>query len=149
MLKDHPLTWVLVADKCKAKIFRVAKFPKLEEISHLEHPASGLLNQDLVSSKPGRGFQSVGNSRSAYQAETEPKQVEAIKFAAEIGHVLHKASINGEFNELYLIAEPSFLGLLRQHINPQTQKLVVAEIGKQLTGSTKEAIQQHLAELKD
>ncbi|HEV8052904.1 MAG TPA: host attachment protein [Parachlamydiaceae bacterium] len=149
MSKNHPETWVLVADKCQAKIFRIVKFPKIEEISHLEHPASGLLNQDLISSKPGRSFQSTGTARSAYQSETEPKQVEAIKFATEIAQMLYKASNNGEFDSLYIVANPSFLGLLRQHINPQIQKHIVAEIHKELTSSNTEAIEQHLADLKN
>lgn len=149
MSKNHQETWVLVADKCQAKIFRVLKFPKLEAISHMEHPASGLLNQDLVSSKPGRSFQSTGTARSAYQPETEPKQIEAIKFATEIAEVLYKASNNGEFHELYIIANPSFLGLLRQHINPQIQQHIIAEIHKELTSSNKEEIEHHLSALKN
>jgi len=147
MLKEHPKTWVIVADKCKAKIFRIVKFPRIEEVSDLQHPESALHNQDLVSSRPGRTFQSMGNGRSSYQPETEPKQVEAIKFATEISHTLSTALNNGEYNQLYVIAEPSFLGLLRQHISPQVQKLILAEVGKQLTGSNKEAIEKHLAEI--
>lgn len=147
MLKNRPQTWVIVADNCKAKIYNVLKFPKLEEIANLEHPESRLLNQELVSSKPGRGFQSVGNSRSAYQPETEPRQVEAIKFASEIARHLYTAVNNGEFKQLYVIAEPSFLGLLRQHLNPNIQKLIVVEIPKELTSQSKEAIEHHLEEI--
>lgn len=149
MLKDHPLTWVVVADKCQAKIYRMLKFPKLEEISHFEHPESGLHNQDLISSKPGRGFQSVGKSRSSYQQETTPKQNEAIKFATEIAHQLNTASNQGKFNQLYLIAAPGFLGLLRQHIHSNIQKLIIGEMAKELTSSTQEEIEHHLRELKD
>lgn len=147
MLKDHPLTWVVVADNSQAKIFRVLKFPKIEEIFYLEHPESRLQNQDLVSSKPGRGFQSIGKARSAYQPETEPKQVEAIKFASEVAQHLYAALNKGEFNQLYIIAEPSFLGLLRQHISPQVQKHILVEVSKGLTSSDKEVIERHLSEL--
>lgn len=147
MLKDHPLTWVLVADKCQAKIFRIVKFPKLEEISRMEHPESRLQNHDLVSSKPGSNFQSIGKARSSYQQETEPKIVEAAKFATEIAHILYTASLNGEFNQLYIIAEPSFLGLLRKHINQNIQKTIVAELAKELTSSGIEIIEHHLADL--
>lgn len=146
-MNNHSNTWVVVADKCQAKIFRMGKAHKLEEISHLQHPESGLHNQDLISSKPGRSFQSVGNTRSAYQPETEPKQIEAIKFANEIANVLYEASNKGEFKNLYIIADPSFLGLLRQHIHPQIQKHIVAEIAKELTSSNIETIEHHLSEL--
>lgn len=148
MLKEHPHTWVIVADSSQAKIFRLGKFPKLEEISSLKHPESRLHNQDLVSDKPGRGFQSHGNGRSAYQPETEPKQVEAIKFAVEIAALLYTASNKGEFNQLYLFSEPSFLGLLRQHIHPSIQKNIVDEVAKDLTSSSTETIEHHLFALK-
>lgn len=149
MLKDNPHTWVVVADNSHAKIYQLKKFPKLEEIQHLEHPESRLHNQDLVSSKPGRGFQSIGNSRSAYQQETEPKQVEAIKFATELANLLYAACNKGEFNQLYLIAEPSFLGLLRQHLHANVRKAISAEIAKELTSSPIEAIERHIADLKN
>lgn len=139
-----PSTWVVVADNSKAKIFRLVKFPnKIEEITQLVHPASRLHNQDLISSKPGRSFQSGGTTRHAYQPETEPKQVEAIKFAREVVQYLSTAEKKGEFSRLYLIAEPSFLGLLRQLIHPEMQKLITNEIAKELTScdiSTVEAL---------
>jgi protein required for attachment to host cells len=146
-MQNHNHAWVVVADKCQVKIYRMTKFPKIQEITHLEHPESRLHNQDLISTKPGRGFQSVGTARSAYQQETEPKQVEAIKFATEIAHLLYTAVNNGEFKQLYIIAEPSFLGLLRHHISPQVQKCIVAELSKQLTTSSIEDIEQHLSDL--
>lgn len=147
MQKNHH-TWVVVADSTQAKIFRLAKFPKLEEIAYLEHPESRLHNQDLVSSKPGRGFQSFGNSRSSYQQETEPRQVEAIKFASEVANYLYTASNKGDFNKLYLFSEPSFLGLLRQHLHQQVNKCIAAEVAKELTSSSIEEIQHHLAALQ-
>lgn len=142
-------TWVVVADKCQAKIFLMEKAHKLKEIFHLEHPESGLHNRDLISSKPGRGFQSIdkGTTRSAYQPETEPKQIEAIKFASEIASLLYSASTKGEFQNLYLIADPSFLGLLRQHIHPQIQKHVIAEIPKELTQASVETIEHQISAL--
>ena len=147
MLKNHSHTWVIVADNCKAKIYKVLKFPKLEEIANIEHPEGRLLNQELVSSKPGRGFQSIGNSRSAYQSATEPRQVEAIRFASEIARHLYTAVNEGKFNQLYVIAEPSFLGLLRQHLSPNIQKVIIAEIPKELTSQSKESIEHHIEEL--
>ena len=140
-------TWVVVADKCHAKIYRMTKFPKLEEIAHLDHPESGLHNQELVSSREGREFQRFGTARSGYQQATLPKQAEAIKFATEIANFLYTASNNNKFNQLYLIATPAFLGLLRQPIHPQIMKHVLAEIPKQLTSANVQEIEQQRSEL--
>lgn len=147
-MEKNPTTWIVVADNSKAKIFRLVKFPnKIEEIAFLEHPESRLHNQDLISSKPGRNFQSGGTTRHAYQPETEPKAVEAHKFAREVSNFLTVAERNSEFNRIYLFAEPSFLGLLRQLISPDIQKLIAAEIPKELTSCDNSTIEQHLANL--
>jgi len=147
MPNHSPLAWIVVADKCKAKIYRSTKFPHIEEVSHFEHPASGLHNQDLISSKPGRSFQSFGATRHSYQPEVEPRQHEAIKFAIELARVLLVGKNNQEFNRLYLIADPYFLGLLRQHIDAEVQKLVAGELAKELTAFDKATVEHHLSEI--
>lgn len=146
-MPNKQTTWVVVADSCQAKIYHAVKPFKLEEIAFFEHPESRLHNQDLVTSKPGRTFQSGGVTRHAYETDVSPKQAEAIKFAIEIAHHLSSAESKGEFGRLYVIAEPSFLGLLRQHTNPQTQKTIVAEIPKDLTHSDLAMIEHQLSEL--
>lgn len=145
--KHHPFTWVVVADNCQAKVYRLVKFPKIEEISHHEHPDSRLHNQDLVSSRPGRGLQSGMGTRYSYAPETEPKQLEAAKFAKQMGDFLSTAEQKGEFKRLYIIAEPSFLGLLRQHISHETQKTIVGELARELTSHPISDIETHLSQM--
>lgn len=144
---NHSFAWVLVADSCQAKIYRVVSFPKIEEISFLQHPDSRLHNQDLISSKPGRAFQSVGTTRHAYEPETTPKKIEAMKFATDIANVLTQAANQNEFERLYVIAAPAFLGLLRQHISPGVQKKIYAEIPKEMTAFDVKAIEHQLSEI--
>jgi protein required for attachment to host cells len=145
--KLHTTTWVVVTDSSQAKIYRLVKFPKIEEISYFEHPESRLHDQDLVTSRPGRGFQSMGNARYSYQQEVEPKKQEAIKFAKSIARYLISAEEKNEFDRLYVIAEPTFLGLLRQNMTPGIRKKIVAELSKNLTTCDVATIENHLAEL--
>ncbi|MEI8125659.1 MAG: host attachment protein [Parachlamydiaceae bacterium] len=144
---NHAHTWVVVANNCEATIYRLVKFPKIEEISHLEHPESKLHNQDLVSSRPGKGSQRGGNISYSYESETGPKHLEAVKFATYLGDYLSSAEQKKEFNRLYLFAETSFLGLLRPHINAATKKTVVVEVPKDLMKSDIHLIEKHLADL--
>lgn len=145
--KTNSFAWVVVADSCQARIFRSVKFPQLEEISYLEHPESRLHNQDLVSAPPGRGFQRGGTSSYSYQSEIGPKQQEAIKFARQLATFLSSAERKNEFERLYIIANPSFLGLLRLHIDSGIQGKIFAEIAKELTSSDVATIEHHLAAL--
>ena len=141
------ITWIIVADSSLAKVFRLGKFPKIEEIGFVEHPESRLRNQDIAGSKPGRAFQSFGVSRHAYQPKSTPKKLEAEKFATFLGDYLTMAHENKEFSALYIIASPSFLGMIRQHIHPSLHKAIIAEIPKDLTTSTSLEIERHLTEL--
>lgn len=148
MSNQHQITWVVVADKCQANIYHMLKYPKLEKINRLEHLESGLHNQDLISSKPGHNGQRAGVAGYSYQPETEPKQLEASKFATELAHYLSTAEQKGEFHRLYIFADPSFLGFLRPHISKGTQKTIVAEVPKELTSHDITSIEKHISSLQ-
>lgn len=140
-------TWVLVANTSHAKIFRMVHFPRVEPLLAMEHPESRLHNQDLISSKPGRSFERAGTTRHAYEPKTDAKHLEIDKFAKEIGNYLSSAREKREFARLYVIASPEFLGVLRPHIDPQTEGTIVAEVAKDLAEHSQGEIEQHLAEL--
>lgn len=140
-------TWIVVANSSHAKIFRLSKFPKIEELTSMDHPEGRLHSQDLEGRKQGRTFQSFGTTRHAYQPETEPKDVEAEKFARTLCHYICEAHQKGEFSRLYIMASPYFLGVLRQNIKPATQKAIVAELAKDMTERSISEIEQHLASL--
>jgi protein required for attachment to host cells len=50
-----------------------------------------------------------------------------------LGDFLDKARAENRFVELVLIAPPKFLGMLRRSLSREAQKLVKAEIPKQLS----------------
>lgn len=139
--------WVVVSNSCQAKIFKIAKFPKIEIINTLEHPESRMHNVDLVSEKPGRAFDKVGVGRHAYSPVTEPKQVEVEKFAKDLGKYLNAAFKNKEFTRFYLIASPAFLGLLRKELENKTQEAIVTEIAKDMTEHVNEDIEEQIAKV--
>lgn len=145
--KSNSRTWVVVADTCQAKIYRVVKFPEIEEIASIEHPEGRLQAQELSTSKPGRGVQRGGGIRYSYEPEMDPKQIEAEKFAIHLTNLLALEVGKGEFNRLYIFAGPAFLGRLRNHMNPQVRKTIIAELNKELTNGTSEDIESHLKEL--
>lgn len=136
--------WVVIANGSHAKFFRVVKFPKIEEFAILEHPESRLRNQDLVSSKPGRTFESTSTARSAYEAQTDPHHLEIEKFARILGERLADAKREDAFERLYVMANPGFLGMLRPHLDTTTKQAIVAEIGKDMTDQPISAIEEHL-----
>lgn len=135
--------WVMVANSAKARIFK-AENQLLKEIEILEHPESRLHDRDLVSSKPGRTYDSVGPGRHAIEPLTSPKLNEFNFFAKTLSTFLHEAQRQGHFDRLYIIAPPTFLGLLRETLSPSTVQLIAGEVNKDITTFEPEVIRGHL-----
>lgn len=137
-------TWLVTANSSVARIYQIQGGFSLQEIKVLEHPESRLKAQDLVSDKPGRDFESVGNARHRMEPPTTPKQQEFISFAKEIAVFLNMEGQKGSFKKLYLSASPICLGLIRQHLNGNTVKLIAGEVDKDMTHIRPEEIISHL-----
>jgi len=137
-------SWLVVANSSLARIFKIEKRHELKEIKILEHPESRLHNIDLVSDKPGRDFESSGTRRHALEAKTLPKRLEFAIFAKDIADFLENARNKGEFDSLYIAANPSLLGLLRESLHSATLKLIKAEVDKDFTQMKIQDIPSHL-----
>lgn len=140
----HQETWVLVANSSQAKLFRLTQFPKIEPIQDFAHPESRLHDQDLISDKPGRNFDRMGTGRHSYESKHDPKSLEIDKFGKILAEHLNLAHENGDFSRLYLLANPSFLGVLRQELNPRLQNAIVSEIAKDMTEHPKSDIEHQI-----
>jgi len=131
--------WVLIANSSVARVYK-KEGTNLTQIKILDHPESRLHNRDLVSDKPGRDFESVGTARHALEPQHSPHEIEAMSFAKEVACFLQTAKNNGEFDALYLAANPSMLGLLRQEFDADTAKLIESEVDKDFTQMKPEEI---------
>lgn len=109
-------TFVVVADASRAKLYQKpdnqSKLMLLEEFDHPEGRAKAM---DLMADKPGRTFASgpTTKGRSAKEYRTDPKQVEAEKFARALGRRLAELFDAHAFDDLVIAAPPKFMGLLR------------------------------------
>jgi protein required for attachment to host cells len=141
-------TLVAVTQRAKARFFlqEAAKAP-LVEIATLEHPESRKPGRDLESDRPGRTQDSKGQGRHAMAVEETHKEREAANFARTIAEDLKTRRNDGVFNQLVLVAEPGFLGLLRDALDGPTQKLVIGEVKKNLTDHKAEDLHPHLSDL--
>jgi protein required for attachment to host cells len=139
--------WVLVADSGRARLFEAggAKAP-LEEQTDLIMPSARLQEQDLVSDRPGRSFDSAGQGRHSMEPSTPPKEVESDRFAARIAALLASERAAGKYTRLVLVAPPSFLGQLRAALSDQVRALVSAELDKDLVRFDVDAIRERLPE---
>ena len=137
--------WLLVANSSLARLYDLDNKHQVTEIKVFEHPESRLLNQDLVSDKPGRDFESMGTTRHMIEPKISPKKHEFTVFAQELANFLEKERNQGAFHSLYIAASPALLGLLRQSFNPNTAKLIKGEIDKDITHLKTHEIASHLS----
>ena len=137
-------TWVVVADTSRARIFAAEKpASDLAEIDDMTHPEARLHESDLIADRPGSGRNHGSGSFSMGESGVY-KDSEAAKFAHEVCERVEAGRIHGQFQKLYVIAAPQFLGLLRKHQSSATRQMVAAEISKNLSASDAKSIRAHL-----
>ncbi|MFU8878384.1 MAG: host attachment protein, partial [Wenzhouxiangellaceae bacterium] len=140
-----PRFWILVADAAEARLFtREKKFSPLVESRDWIHPESRLPGRDLERDRQGKTFSSFGHDQSPNQKHTEPKKREAREFARDLAKFIDAARARGEFDSLSIVAEPSFLGLLRESLGSGTRALIEHEVGKNLTRRSPDTIARAL-----
>ncbi|MDO9424010.1 MAG: host attachment protein [Methylobacter sp.] len=138
------LTWILVADSTRARIFTAdTSASPLEEIEDFSHTEGRLHDRDITSDLPGK-IKSVGGGGHAFEQPTDPKKHEADNFAHIVAQYLEDAHNTNRFEQLLIVAPPSFLGLLRNHLPEQIKKLVRFELDKEITMLSVADIRQHL-----
>ena len=137
-------TWVLVADSSRARFFVAGSATSpLTEFDTFTHSESRQHEQKMTSDLAGSQAGSDGRHHSV-NSETDPKKYEAVEFARTISHFLEESRNKHIYTQLIIIAAPSFLGLLREHMTSETAKLVSLELDKNLTQHSAEDIRQHL-----
>jgi protein required for attachment to host cells len=140
------VTYILVADGARARLYANLGVGKgLQPVSGATHRADlHHHDRDILTDKPGRAYNSMGNSRSAMEPQTEWHRFEKHKFAREMARVLDAAAATKSFDRLILVAPPATLGDLRMELSDSTRKLVTAELPKDLTRHAEQELPQHL-----
>ena len=142
---NESVTWIVVADSARAHIYSAEKSsPKLRIVSELSHPESRMHSKDLMNDRPGRIFERVGGVQHAMTTATNPKEIEKVRFCAELADRLEAARKHNKMGKLIIIAEPAFLGELRGRLSQPTSRLVSLEIAKNLTSVRPDQLQEHL-----
>lgn len=140
--------WILVANRSGAKLFEKANrnAPPLL-LSRFDHPAGRLKNREVDADRPGRTFDRHGAGRHAMSHEQDPTQHLAEDFARQLAKELQRATHEDSFDGLVLIAEPRFLGHLRQHLTAPTSVRVIAEVPKDVPDPDAAVVNRYVEEL--
>lgn len=139
-------TWVIVAESSRARLFSIeAKNEPLVELEDMLNPPSRMHNSKLTTDLPGRAYGSTGSgTKHSMESKITPKDQAAIDFAKTIAERIEKSRTSGQLKSLILACSPKFLGILRQHLSAETQKLVTRSIDKNLVEMPEADIRAHL-----
>lgn len=132
-------TWIIVVNRVEAKIFESdsKKRREIYYLNKLENPRGRLKAHEIDADKPGI-FASVLSFGSRFVGTQSPTDRISQMFAKRVVQFLEQARQGGEFDDLILIAEPQFLGKLRNLYSRDLKDVVTKEIpkdlGPQITG---------------
>ncbi len=140
--------WVLAADNSRARIFETTRRTVLEkEIETMVHPAGRQSVQELIEDRPGRSpHPSTSEKRVAYAPTVDPKKHEVQQFARSLAKLLNNGARENKYQKLYVVAPPSFLGMIRSELDGQSRERIIAEIDKNVTQFKMEEIRKYLPE---
>jgi len=132
---------VVAADSVRARLFAAATpTAPLQEIGDLSNPEGRLHEGDLVEDATGRrGTRPTQAKHSAFGGQSA-KRHRAEEFAAKVCELAAGALRDNGAERLYIVAEPEFLGILRQRMDRSVQRCVAGEVAKSLATRTVDEI---------
>jgi protein required for attachment to host cells len=137
--------WVVVASSTRCRIFtQQTHSGPLLQIDEIDHPEGRLRGRDLSSDRPGRSFDSHGHGRHAMGQPVDALEQENIRFAKTVASRIDQARKKDRFGRLVLVADPRFLGHLRQGLSTATRHRLTTELQKNLADADPRAIREAL-----
>jgi protein required for attachment to host cells len=136
--------YVFIGDGRKALLLRNAgdaQSPNLktELVFENDNPPT----REQGTDKPGRSFASVGNRRSAMD-QADWHELEEQRFAKQIADTLQVLVREKNIAALVIAAPPKILAGLRKSMHQEVEKVIIAEVDKDLTNQPVDAIEKVL-----
>lgn len=143
---------IVVADRGEARFYDAQHAnAHLQLVGELTDPKAHQRDRDFKSDRPGRVFDHASGpgrrgavGHHATGGERSPLRHEAEVFAHRIVEALEQARQSGTFERLVLMAEPRFLGELRDVMPKALANSVVLSVNKDLVHQDDQAIIKHL-----
>lgn len=145
--------WIVAANAGRARFFALPKLNEpMQEVFDMVNTSARQRDNEIDTDSLGQhaasasrhGAGIAGTTSSDYQPHQTPKQHEAERFARDVAGYLLKASNEGRFRKLSLVASPEFLGVLRRLLDPQVASKIDTEINRDYTQSNGEELREHI-----
>lgn len=141
--------WVVVAEGTRARVFEsVRSGARLQEVHTLVHPETRLHQGDMRTGGKGEVIESTSPASRQSAPEMSATEGHAEDFAKEISNFLRQQRMANAYGGFTIVAEPQFLGRLRDNLDRTTAGLIEREIDKNWTQHNREQIQRLLKQAR-
>ena len=123
-------TWVLVAQRAGARLYEKASEGEVRLLEEIAHPEGRLRDHEVDTDRQGATFHSGSSARHAFGREESAHEHDAASFARTLARRLSLGRHSGRYDELMLVAEPHFLGVLRAALDRPTALCVTGTMPK-------------------
>ena len=125
--------WVLITNSSFAEIYCVNRNGKeIKKIHHIDFPKGREKGTDILSDRPGRSFDRMGDGRHALGTTVDLHSHEQKVFARQVIDILKKEKNENRFEHLAIFAPPQFLGEIRAALSDNLKSCVVKEFNKDI-----------------
>lgn len=136
--------WVIAADSWRARLFRAdSPAGKITEVRTLVNPEARLREGELITDTGGGGQALGGASRHIFNQPSEKEHQENL-FARQVAEEIEQLRREGKLDRVYVVAEPRFLGRLRENYSRELQKRVGVEVPRHVTAQSPARIRELL-----
>lgn len=129
--------WIVAADSFRARILEFKrKGEPLQELEDWVNPVARQDTSEVARSPKGRFYGSMTTPGKANTAEYSFHPVEQAteRFADSIADYLDKGRNDHRYQRLFIVAEPKFLGLLRENMNKHVSQMVEQDAAYEISG---------------
>lgn len=135
--------WVVAADGRAARIFEGGRTGELTEFETLVNPDAGLPERELTSDAPGRAS-ARGTRRQTFESRNSKRDVARERLASVIVERLVAGHSQHRYARLYVVAEPTMLGLLREKIEREPGIEITADAPLDVVHASAAAVRAQL-----
>lgn len=138
--------WILVSDAARGRLFEASnKDSAWTEITcYTNSDLRGLPKLGGSGRSTPRTQESTGAARHVIEPHTSYRDKRTHAFAHTIVSDLLEANAHQRYDQLYLVAPPHFLGVLREQIGDADAARVAGELASDLVALTRDELRQHL-----
>ncbi|MDD9935718.1 MAG: host attachment protein [Myxococcales bacterium] len=137
-------TWYVIAHRAGARIVERRRGRELSLFEEVEHDRGRLKSGELDTDAAGSAFESSREGVRAMAKKQSAHERDAHDFARDLARGLQAARNDRSFDDLVLVAEPHFLGLLRRSLDVATSGRVRYTINRDLAHVPVRDLQRHI-----